>query len=128
MCRPEQLASTFQIRFFDEDVRRQPQAGLKVQPPAVKMQVIAVAGMRRICPVEADNVVVTVFHPDPAQEPSAHAVLGLNVDHNAAHLPKELLTYKFEVVVLLLKVAIEHDHLGKAEGHELPGKQAGKWV
>jgi len=35
------------------------------------------------------------------------------------------LTYKFEVVVLLLKVAIEHDHLGQAEGHELAEHRLG---
>ena len=67
----EQRASALQIRFFDEDIRRQPHAGLQIQAPAIKVQVVAVAGMRRIGPVEADDVVVAVFHPDPAQEASA---------------------------------------------------------
>ena len=86
------------------------------------MQVIAVAGTRRISTVEADDVVFAVFHPDPAQESSARLVLGLNVHHDAAHFPEELLTYKLEVVVLFLEIAIEHDHLGKAHGQELAGK------
>ncbi len=82
--------------------------------------------MRRIGSVEADNVVVAVLNPDPAQEPPARIVLGLNVDHDATHFSKKLLPHKFEVVVLFLKVSVEHDHLSEAQGQELAGKQIGK--
>ena len=99
----KQRANAFEIRLFDEDVRRQPQAGLQIQAPAIEMQVVAVAGTRRIGTVEADDVVFAVFNPDPAQEASAGIALGLNVDHDATHFPEKLLPHKFEVVVLLLE-------------------------
>ena len=50
------------------------------------------------------------------------AVLGLNVEHDAAHFSEKFLAHEFEVVVLLLKIPVEHDHLGKAQGQKLAGK------
>src|ERR1700730_18664484 len=84
--------------------------------------------MRRIGSVEADNVVVAVLNPDSAEEPAACAVLGLNVDHDATHFSEKFLAHEFEVVVLLLKVSVEHDHLGEAQGQKLAGKYVGKRV
>ncbi len=75
----KQWTDALEIRLFDEDVRWQPQARLQIQAPAIEVQVVAVAGTRRIRTVEADDVVFAIFNPDPAQKASAGVVLRLHI-------------------------------------------------
>src|ERR1700732_2779468 len=84
--------------------------------------------MWRIGSVKADSVVVAILNPDPAQKAPARVVLGLNVNHDATSFSEKLLPHEFELVVFLLKISIEHDHLGEAQGQELAGKYVGKRV
>ena len=120
----KQRTGAFEIRLFDEDVRWQPQTRLQIQAPAIEVQEVAVAGARRISTVKADDVVLAVFNPDPAQKASAGVVLRLHIDHGAAHFPEKFLTDVFEVVVFLLEIPVEHDHLREAHGQKLAGKNA----
>ena len=72
--------------------------------------------------VEAHDVVILVFDPDPAQEAAlAGVLLGGDVQDNATHLAQEFAAHESEVVVLALKILVEDHHLGKAEGQELHG-------
>src|SRR5579864_4092259 len=79
--------------------------------------------------IEADDVVVLVLHPHSANEaPVAGVGLGLNVNDQAAHLADEFTADKGEVVVFLLQVLIEDNHLREAEREELHLIEAGQMI
>ena len=70
-----------------------------------------------------------VLYPNPSrEEPFALFVSGLHVYHGAAHFSKKILAHEFEVVMFLLKILVEHNHLGKAHWQELAGEYSLKRV
>src|SRR5690242_21554590 len=56
-----------------------------------------------------------IFNPNPADKPSSRVVFRLDVQHYAPHFSQEFLSHKLKVIVLFLKVSIEHDHLREPE-------------
>src|SRR5581483_7150313 len=109
-----------EIRFLAVDVRRQPDSGLQIQAPAIKMQVVAELRMGSVRAVEAYDIEVAILDPDTAKEASfADVLLRLDVNHQAADFAKKFSPNEGEVVVLALKIGVDQDHLGKAQGQEL---------
>ena len=119
----ERLTDTvFEIGLLGINKRRQPHAGAKVLPPAVKVQIITGSRMRIVSAVEANDVVVLIFDPDAAEEPALAGVfLGGDVHDDAAYFPKELAADESVIVIPALEILIEDHHLGKAQGQELHG-------
>ena len=77
--------------------------------------------------VEADNVVVLIFHPDAADKAAIpRALLGLYIDDDAAHFAQKFAAHEGEVVVLALEVLIEHHHLRETQRQELHGEDLGQ--
>src|SRR5580765_2224357 len=71
--------------------------------------------LRIVGAVETDDVIVLVLDPDPALK--ARYLVSLarqNIDHEAAHIAKELTAHESEFVITLLEIRVDHDHLGKA--------------
>ena len=80
------------------------------------MEEVGIARARRISPVQADNVVVLVFHPNASQKaPVARTLLGCHVEDDAAHIALKLAMHIFEIVVTAVKIlAVGKDHPRKA--------------
>ena len=96
-------------------VRGKPHVGQQVQPPTVKMN-FRLARVRDIRAVKPNDVIILVFHPDPAQE----AVLsglpqGRHLDQKAAHISQKLPPQKREAVML----PIEIRRIGKNRSREI---------
>ena len=79
-------------------------------------------GLGKVGSVEADNVVILIFDPDPAHETCGLLTfLGLYIDDQAAELSQKFAPHKSEVVVFLLEIRVEHHHLSEAQGKEVQG-------
>ncbi len=66
-----------------------------------------------------------IFNPDPPGEPSRGGVgPGLCINHYAPHFAQKLTSHKNEVVVLLIKRRIQHQHAGDARGLQRLREQA----
>src|SRR5208282_3668340 len=114
--------SILQIRFFGINHRGQPYPGPQVLPPAIKVQVITGARMRVVSAIEANDVVILVLDPDTAKKPAfASVLLRRHVHHYAAYFAQKFPPHEREIVVLTLKILIEHYHLGKAQRQEPHG-------
>src|SRR5207248_11025675 len=80
------------VRFLAVNVGRQPHARLKVEAPAVEMQIIAITGTWRVGAIETDNVEVAVLHPYSSGEQAlGRTFFRLHVNHDATHFSQELL-------------------------------------
>ena len=74
-------------------------------------------GLRVVTSVEADDVVVLIFHPNPAHKSrSLLAVLRMDVDYEATDLAQKFATHEREIIKFFLEVGVEHHHLGKTHG------------
>src|SRR5262249_8787536 len=63
------LANTiFQIGFFGIHERGQPDTWPHVEPPAIEVQIVTAAGMRVVCAIKTDDVVILILHPNAAKE------------------------------------------------------------
>src|SRR6202521_5810705 len=114
--------TVLEIGLLGINKRRQPDAGAKVLTPAIKVQVIAGSRMRIVSAIEADDVVVLVLDPDPAEEPALAGVfLGCDIHDDAAYFAEKLAADETEIVIPALKILIHDHHLGKAQGQELHG-------
>src|SRR5262249_55971119 len=92
------------------DIRRQPEAGEDVRPPAVDVeeQLLLEEARERLVdvaadPVEPDDVELTIFHPDAAGEAVARVALRLHIEDEAARLAEELAPHELEVVPLAIE-------------------------
>ncbi len=118
-----------EIRCFGVDVGREPGARTHVQTPAIEVEKEVYLRLRIIRAVEANDVVVLIFHPDAAFEASDFLIFfGLNIDHQAANFTQELTADEVEVVVLLLKIGGENHHLGKAHRQKMQGINPGQFT
>ena len=80
--------------------------------------VLVPRGLRRVGSVQADDVVVLVLNPDPADEQAITSVfLWRDIEHHAAHVADELTVNIAEVVVITIEaLAVNKHHPGKADG------------
>ena len=105
-----------QLFFFAINKRGQPQAGLRVGAPAVKMKIPTGVSAAFIRAIEAHDVEILIFHPDTSQEAALpRLLLGRNVEHQAAHFAQKFAAHVVEFIVLLIEaVGIDKDHLQEA--------------
>ena len=47
------------------------------------------------------------------------AFFGLHIDDEAANFTQKFPANEIEVVILLLEIGVEHDHLGESQGQKL---------
>ena len=119
--------SGLEVRFFGVDIGGKPGAGAHVQAPAVEVEEEVDFGLRIVAAVKADDVVILIFDPDSAHEARDFlAFLGLDIDDEAAEFAKKFAAHEGEVVVLLLEIGVEHDHLGEAHGQKVQGVDSGQ--
>src|SRR5580698_4725052 len=91
------------------------------------MQVVAIALVRTVSAVEADDVVVLIFHPDPAHKTDTPVFsFRLNVNHDAADFAQKLAAYKREVIIFALEILVDYHHLGKAQRQKLHAVNTGE--
>src|SRR5690242_3727611 len=70
--------------------------------------------------VEPHDVVIPIFHPNSTEKTAISSFLfRLDIDYQTTNFAKEFPSHKCEIVVLLLEIIIENDHLGKAKRQEL---------
>ncbi len=81
------------------------------------MKIVFHVRIRPIGSVDADNVVVLVFNPDPPLEAKLIAthLKRHNVEDQRAHFAQELLALIFQRVMLLVEIFVEKDHLHKTQ-------------
>src|SRR5437588_640568 len=118
-----------EVGFLRIDVGRKPCSWPHIQTPAVKMEEEIDFRLGEVSSVKTNNIVVLILHPDPAQKTNRlFSFAGLDVDDQATDFSEKFTANKSEFVILLLKIAVEHDHLGKAHGEEVqrvyPGQLA----
>src|ERR1700733_14779429 len=107
----------FEVRFLAENVSGQPEAGLNVQTPTVKVKIKSVdSSDRGIHTVKSHNCETLILGPNATLEP-AFARLGQRgqVEDHAANFAQEFATNVVELVVLAIEaVRIDVNHLQKA--------------
>ena len=71
--------------------------------------------------VEADDIAVSIFDPDAAQEPpGARARFGPNVEHQRSHLAQKLAAHEDEIIMgAIVVIQVDEHHV-----HE-PGRRVG---
>jgi hypothetical protein len=90
--------------------------------PTVEVQIIAIARVGLNRSIEADKVVVLVFHPNSAIEAPFSGVTWtcwFDVDKQAAHVTQKFPAHKRKVIIRALKVFIDNCHLYKAAWQQL---------
>src|SRR5262249_26826883 len=111
--------------FLAIDEGGQPETGLQVGAPAIKMEIPAGVPIAAVSAVEPYDVVILVFHPDASEEAAFSSLFQRrHVEHQAADFTEKLLPHVIELVVLLVEaVRIDEDHLKKSAGDKLRGER-----
>src|ERR1700739_2874570 len=112
-----------QIVFLAVHEGRYPHTWLDVRAPAVEMEIPAGMPAAAVGAVEADYVVILVFHPDAPEEAAfSGPFLWRYVKNQAAHFAEKLPAHIVELVMLLVEaVCIDENHLQEAVRQELHG-------
>ena len=91
------------------------------------MQVRVVVRAVGVGTVKPDDVEVPILHPDaPGEQALGRVFLRLHVNHNALDFTQELLPHELEVIITLLEIPVEDDHLREALRHVFPLESAGQ--
>src|ERR1700735_2873979 len=110
----------FQVRFLAENVSGQPEAGLHVQTPAVKVKIKPVdSSDRRIHTVKSHNREALILGPNASLEP-AFSRFGQRgqVEDYAANFAQELPANVVELIVLAVEsVRVDVNHLEEPIGN-----------
>ncbi len=116
-----------QVGFLAEDESGKPKAGLQIQAPAIKVEVVAIDSAHgRVDAVETNNRVVLILRPHATLEPSAAGFRKRSdVEHDALDVAEEFGAHVVELIVLAIEsVRVEVNHLQEALGNEIRLEQA----
>ena len=122
------LCAGSKVTFFAVDIGRYPISRYQVQPPAIHVEVVAVARRVSIGSVQADDVEVLIFYPDAAQEAASSGVFfRCYVKYQRADVARELAPDVAEIIVRPVEiVAVGVNHPGKAEWRVLKLEHLGE--
>ncbi len=127
---PERLDQRV-VGFFAVDERREPNILAGVRAPAVKIEVVGGLGLAAVAAVEAHDVIILVFYPNPTDKaPFVALRYRVDVENQTANLPKELASDVIKIVMLAVEPGCVHvDHLEETAGekfHRDKSSQAAK--
>src|ERR1700693_4700806 len=91
-----------QVRFLAENIRGQPQTGLHIQTPAIKVQIESVDSCHRgVHAIKTNDRVILIFGPHAALETSLPGFRQrCDIKYYAANLAKKLTPNIIELIVL----------------------------